>query len=129
MHMSTLKQIAANRRNALKSTGPTSNEGKKQSRRNALKHGLAGSGLVLPLAERAAVEDRIAEWHSSLKPFDNYENWLLEVIAIESIRVDRCRIEDRVLRTEQVRRAGEIGNDDQRQSAEECAAKLAKNPS
>src|SRR5437867_2070172 len=98
MHMATLKQIVANRRNALKSTGPTSEEGKKQSRRNALKHGLAGSGLILPLDERSAVNDRIAEWHSSLKPFDNYETWLLEVAAMESIRIDRCRTLDRVLR-------------------------------
>jgi hypothetical protein len=128
MHMATLKQIAANRRNALKSTGPTSQEGKKQSRRNALKHGLAGSGLVLPHEDSMAVEQRIAEWHSSLKPFDNYETWLLEVIVVESIRIDRCRILDRVLRTEQVRRSGENWDDDQRQSAEEWAAKLAKNP-
>jgi hypothetical protein len=128
MHMSTLKQIAANRRNALKSTGPTSQEGKKQSRRNALKHGLAGSGLVLPHEETTAVEERMAQWHSSLKPFDPYEVWLLEVVAVESIRVDRCRLLDRVLRADQVRRAGENRDDDQRQSADEWAAKLAKNP-
>jgi hypothetical protein len=128
MHMSTLKQMAANRRNALKSTGPTSEAGKKQSRRNALKHGLAGTGLILPHEETTAVEERMAQWNSSLKPFDPYEVWLLEVVAVESIRVDRCRILDRVLRAEQVRRAGENWDDDQRQSAEEWAAKLAKNP-
>ena len=128
MHMATLKQIAANQRNARKSTGPVTELGKKQSRRNSLKHGLAGSGLVLPLAERSAVEERIAEWHSSLKPFDNYETWLLEVIAVESIRVDRCRIQDRVLREERIRLAGESWDDDQRQAADELAAKLAKDP-
>ena len=126
--MSTLKQIAANRRNALKSTGPSSENGKKQSRRNALKHGLAGAGLVLPPEESAAVERRIAEWHSSLKPFDNYETWLLEVVAVESIRIDRCRIQDRVLRDEQVRRACDTWDDDQLRSAEDLAAKLAKQP-
>ena len=126
--MSTPKQIAANRLNALKSTGPISVEGKKQSRRNALKHGLAGAGLVLPCEESTAVERRIAEWHSSLKPFDNYETWLLEVVAVESIRVDLCRVQDRVLREEQIRRAGESWADDQRQAALELAARLAKNP-
>ena len=129
MYMATLKQIAANRRNALKSTGPVSEEGKNQSRRNALKHGLAGSGVVLPLSERAAVEDRIAEWHSSLKPFDNYENWLLEVVAIESIRVDRCRVQDRALRQEQIHRACDSWDQDQRQAADELATRLGKNPS
>ena len=37
--MSTSKQIAANRRNALKSTGPRTLLGKRRSSRNALKHG------------------------------------------------------------------------------------------
>ena len=39
--MATDKQIAANRRNAQKSTGPRTLEGKAKSSRNALKHGLA----------------------------------------------------------------------------------------
>ncbi len=127
--MATQKQLDANRRNSTKSTGPVTDDGKKQSRRNALKHGLAGSGLVLPHDESAAVEQRMAEWNSSLKPFDPYETWLLEVVAVESIRVDRCRIQERVLRDEQTRRACESWDDDQRQSASELAAKLARDPS
>ena len=38
--MASERQIAANRRNAEKSTGPRSAEGKKRSSKNALKHGL-----------------------------------------------------------------------------------------
>ena len=127
--MSTLKQQEANRRNALKSTGPCSVEGKKRSRRNALTHGLAGEGMVLPHEEAAAVEERMAEWHSSFKPFDPYDTWLLGVIAVESVRVDRCRVQDRILRHEQMHRMCETRSDEERQSAEELAAKLAKNPS
>jgi hypothetical protein len=39
--MASERQIAANRRNAKKSTGPRSDAGRAQSRRNALRHGLA----------------------------------------------------------------------------------------
>jgi hypothetical protein len=49
--MSSLKQIEANRRNALKSTGPTRPEGKERSRCNALHHGLTAETVI------AALED------------------------------------------------------------------------
>jgi hypothetical protein len=44
--MTSLKQIEANRRNALKSTGPKTEAGKEQSRRNAVRHGLTAETVV-----------------------------------------------------------------------------------
>jgi len=41
--MTTERQIAANRRNARKSTGPKSRSGKRRAAQNAWKHGLAAS--------------------------------------------------------------------------------------
>jgi hypothetical protein len=41
--MATEKQIAANRANALRSTGPKTAAGKQKSSRNALRHGLSAS--------------------------------------------------------------------------------------
>ena len=45
--MTTQKQIEANRRNATKSTGPTTPEGKALSSRNALKHGILAQQVVI----------------------------------------------------------------------------------
>ena len=45
--MATKKQIAANRKNAKKSTGPKTAKGKARSSRNALKHGLLSRQVVL----------------------------------------------------------------------------------
>jgi hypothetical protein len=44
--MTSFRQIEANRRNAVLSTGPSSEEGKRQSRRNALRHGLCAETVI-----------------------------------------------------------------------------------
>jgi hypothetical protein len=44
--MTSLKQIEANRRNAQRSTGPTTEEGKLQSRCNAVRHGLTAETVI-----------------------------------------------------------------------------------
>ena len=44
--MTTFKQIEANRRNARRSTGPVSTEGKLRSRRNAARHGLTAETVI-----------------------------------------------------------------------------------
>src|SRR3954470_23857749 len=103
--MATLRQIQANQKNAAHSTGPKTSEGKEQSRRNALKHGLAGEGIVLPDEEAQAAETRAAEWNSSLKPFNAHEVWIVDRMARESIRIERCDHHEDAIRTIEARRA------------------------
>jgi hypothetical protein len=49
--MTSYKQIEANRRNALKSTGPKSEAGKQTSRCNSVRHGLTAETVIVALED------------------------------------------------------------------------------
>src|SRR5215813_7337161 len=49
--MTSYRQIDANRRNALKSTGPKTEAGKQASRRNAVRHGLTAETVISALED------------------------------------------------------------------------------
>jgi hypothetical protein len=44
--VTSLRRIEANRRNAIRSTGPSTEQGKRQSRRNAVRHGLCAETVI-----------------------------------------------------------------------------------
>lgn len=49
--MASLRQVEANRRNALMSTGPQTEAGKKRSRGNAVRHGLTAETVIVGLED------------------------------------------------------------------------------
>ena len=126
--MASLRQFRANQLNAQKSTGPTTAEGKAVARRNALKHGLAGSGIVLPEDEAEAVNERWAQWQSSLKPDDAYSDWMVERIACAAIRLERCEHHERALLELAAARAGRDWDLERQLAAEALGEALPKSP-
>jgi hypothetical protein len=66
--MSSLRQIEANRRNAQKSTGPTSVTGKAASSMNALKSGIHAKSLVLPSEKLADLEQLSDDYYQRHLP-------------------------------------------------------------
>ena len=59
--MTSQKQIESNRRNALKSTGPKTPEGKASSRLNSLQHGLTGTAQIVIAGEDPEQYARLLE--------------------------------------------------------------------
>ena len=87
--MTSAAQIAANRANASKSTGPRTEEGKAASSRNALKHGLCAEQLLIDEEERAAWEELRADYLARLAPVGPAEQRLADRIAQVAWRRDR----------------------------------------
>src|SRR3954468_7214301 len=108
-------RLAANRRNAQRSTGPKTQEGKQRSRANALKHGLCASVVV---AEDARlVQQRTSDWFDALKPQSEFHSWLVDEVAIISLRIDRCERMERRARDVKAMRAELCWEDDRRLDA------------
>ena len=110
----TPAQIAANRLNAQRSTGPKSVEGKEAARRNALKHGLTGGGVVIAGEDEHEVAIRVSALEAQLVPEGDVLGALMvRQVAISSIRIERAFRNETALAAERMRRA-EVVFDDER---------------
>ena len=79
--MATEKQIAANRANALMSTGPRSLAGKTRSSHNAVTHGLTAHQAMLPSEKLEEFEGLRHAMFGTLNPQGALENQLVERIV------------------------------------------------
>ena len=89
--MTSDKQIQANRRNALKSTGPKTPEGKDAVRLNANKHGLRSQEGLLPGEDGEALEELDENLRAELQPVGELENLLVDGIIAAYWRLRRLR--------------------------------------
>ena len=81
-----------NRANAEHSTGPKSDDGKKRSSLNALRHGLTGQLMILPAEELAAYKRHCEIFRNKHQPADEYEERLVQILADTSWRLMRVPV-------------------------------------
>jgi hypothetical protein len=103
--MASQAQITANRRNALKSTGPTTARGKASVGRNPLRHGLTSERIVCFDETDADFAAFASGLRAALEPADPIEEQLAQRIALGAWRLRRAyRVEaemfDAFLRTQ-----------------------------
>jgi hypothetical protein len=84
------KQLEANRRNAQKSTGPKTAEGKSNSSRNNLRHGLTGQISLLPTEDRDAHDAYCNDLIDGFNPATLIERQLAHSIAEDFWRLNRA---------------------------------------
>jgi hypothetical protein len=87
--MTSDKQAQANRRNALKSTGPKTPQGKAAVRHNATKHGLLSQEVLLPEEDAAALEELGERLRAELQPVGELEGMLVDRIVSAYWRLSR----------------------------------------
>ena len=94
----TQKQLDANRRNAQKSTGPKTPEGKARASLNAWRHGLTGQVATLPEEDRDAFQKFTRDIRLAYHPEGALETQIAQAIAEDEWRLSRARaIENNVL--------------------------------
>src|SRR5215207_989284 len=87
--MTSKKQIEVNRRNALKSSGPRTPEGKATARLNATTHGLLSQEILLPGEDEEALKELAERLRAELQPVGEMENLLVERIIDATWRLRR----------------------------------------
>jgi hypothetical protein len=84
-------KLEANRRNAKKSTGPRSPEGKRRSALNAMKHAITARIPLLPDEDARAYNERMVFWNEALKPENGLERLQVRQAAHSSWQLDRVQ--------------------------------------
>jgi hypothetical protein len=86
------RQLEANRRNAAKSHGPITPEGRAAVRLNALQHGLTAAEVILPTTEdKLEFEQFQASFVEECQPVGPIEQVLVEDIVVNRWRMTRVR--------------------------------------
>jgi len=89
--MTSAKQVAANRENAKKSTGPKTDATKELTKMNALRHGMTGQVNLMPEEDREAHDKFCAAIVESLAPEGALEIQFAQSIAEDNWRANRGR--------------------------------------
>ncbi len=87
--MASEVQVEANRRNAAKSTGPKTAQGKQVARMNALKHGLQAERVVIPGEDPEEFDALYQSLEEDYQPVGSREGLLVERIADCTWRLQR----------------------------------------
>ena len=89
--MTSKKQVKANRKNAQKSTGPKTDEGKAAVSKNAVKHGLFAEEAVVTGENPADYEAYLDNFLTEMKPVGAVENMLAERFVSLAWRLMRAQ--------------------------------------
>src|SRR5688500_11501626 len=94
------KKLAANRRNARKSTGPRTDAGKRVASRNAVTHAIFCRDLLAADEEQAELVELRESLRDALRPRDAVEHGLVDSVVAARWQLRRLRAAGRYLHKE-----------------------------
>jgi hypothetical protein len=119
------KQLEANRSNALLSTGPKTEEGRKRSSMNARRHGITGQVTTMTDEDRAAHDQLSQALIKDLAPEGAMEIQLAQRIATDSWRLNRISaVEDNLFALGLYENGGELCPDNEQIDAALTTARV-----
>ena len=119
----------ANQNNATKSTGPRTPEGKVASRRNSLKHGLTGEGVVVREEDSGEIAERAEVLQGELAPGGGLMTQILvKRVAAMSFRAERCVRHESAMIADRVRTAPEDFDEARQARANQLFDDIALDP-
>src|SRR6202049_4442175 len=114
--MTSFRQVDANRRNAISSTGPSTEEGKRRTRRNAVRHGLCAETVIESLEdvkdyrafEAAVIADYDAQTAVERELVLRLASLLWRLRRATLIETDLLRIQAEILRDRRDQRRSQV---------------------
>jgi hypothetical protein len=119
-------KIDANRRNAAKSTGPRTAEGKAKVRFNAVTHGLTAATVVLPHEDQQPYQHRLEAWTRELKPPGDFGQYLVERLGKISRQLDRADTFEQAKLTKRIQDAPRLFGKSHAEPLETLIARLLR---
>lgn len=123
--MTSAAKIESNRRNALKSTGPKTADGKARSSRNAFKHGLTAGAVAFDDHDYQA---HLQSWVKDARPVGPIERAMVERAAHAAWRLQRSARQEAALHRHNVRQAADRHEQAERERAVRVGEKLIQDP-
>jgi hypothetical protein len=121
-------QLEANKKNAERSTGPRTPEGKAISRANSYKHGLTGEGIVLAHEDAAEAARRAEAMQTDMAPKNELARNLVIRVVVATMRLERCALHEAKMTACRMRHAHEQFDDAHLAEVEKAISWIAAEP-
>src|SRR4051794_35706263 len=122
------KQLAANRANALLSTGPRTEAGKARVKMDGCVHGMRSAQPILPGESAEKRQDNLKFWRDELGVDSQAQGYLVEKMVDLFWRMDRCQAVETDALTEQIETAEQNYDNRKAEEVDALVKELAPRP-